>query len=302
MMQNAITIVTVTYNSTDNIISLLKSIDISENKKLVKEVIVVENNSAQKVKTVGVVKNYIRHSKLAIKLVVKNNNDGFARSCNYGARLATTKYVLFINPDTTLRENSLSTLYNHAEQHAADIIGGISEKNSSNVHNTVVRHPNLFIGLFELTNLGRIFGINKGHSDFYYEDIKNLYYSKKDIKVDAIGGAYLMVKKLSFIALDGFDTNFFMYLEDVDLGVRANKKKLRVIFCPHSKISHIGGASSDNKQKIRHQAWFDSRKYYFKKHYGFWVNIMIQPFFIIEEHLLKIRQFIIRRIWYSTQV
>ena len=95
------------------------------------------------------------------------------------------------------------------------------------------------------------------------------------------------ITRKAFIELDGFDENIFMYLEDVDLGKRASDLGMKVIFCPHSTIWHIGGASSYNKYKIRHQAWFDSRKYYFKKHFGLLINLIIQPLYTIEEFMLK---------------
>jgi GT2 family glycosyltransferase len=150
-----------------------------------------------------------------------------------------------------------------------------------------VRKPNLNIGLFEFSNFGKLFKTERGHTDFYYLDNPKILKGSSDINVDALGGAYLMIRRDSFDKLNGFDEAFFMYLEDVDLSVRANNLGMKVIYCPHSIIKHVGGASSDNKYKIRHQAWFDSRKYYFKKHFGFLTNLIIQPIYTIEEFLLK---------------
>lgn len=282
-----ISIVTVTYNSSRNLPAYIKSI-ISSGKLLIKELIIIENNSPEAYKTKEILDSYKRISKIPIKYIKSNDNAGFAKSCNLGAAKATSKYVLFLNPDTVVTPKSIRTLYQHAIKVQADIIGGISVKNVANIHRTVVRAPNLTIGLFEFTNLGKIFNIKRGNSDFYYYDIRNLYSSDGDKQVDAVGGAYLMVNKNSFIKLNGFDENYFMYLEDVDLGVRANKLGMKVIFCPHSKITHIGGASSKNKDKIFHQAWYSSRKYYFRKHGNKLMNYIIQPIFSIEEFVLKI--------------
>lgn len=287
---NTITIVIITYNSSNTIIPLLKSIDNAESRHYLSKIIIIENNSPDSDKTTKLVKAFATRSVLNIKLINSTRNNGFARSCNQGAKLAESKYVLFLNPDTLIKRNSLRVIYNHAESNQADIIGGVSIKNIASHHNTVVRKPNLFIGLFELTSLGKIFNIHKAHSDFYYEDIENLYASKVDFNADAIGGAYLMVNRDSFNVLGGFDINFFMYLEDVDLGCRANMLGMKVIFCPHSKIYHIGGASSTNKYRIKHQAWYDSRRYFYKKHYRLLTNCILQPIFIIEELFLKVRQ------------
>jgi hypothetical protein len=290
MKLKPITIVTVTYNSSRTIIPLLKSICTGNNYQYVDNIVIIENNSPDYEITISKIKKYIFKNKYRVKVILSKSNSGFAKSCNLGAREAKSEYVLFLNPDTMLKDNSLRILYEHAQNNQADIIGGTSIKYANKVHRTVVRHPGMIIGLFELTSIGKLFHITKGQSDFYYEDIENLYFLKHDINVDAVSGAYLMARVKSFKKLHGFDTNFFMYLEDVDLGYRANQKKMKVIFCPHSKISHIGGASSKNVYHIRHQAWYDSRKYYYKKHHNFFVNLIIQPVFTVEESILKIRE------------
>jgi GT2 family glycosyltransferase len=194
-----------------------------------------------------------------------------------------------LNPDTILNKSSLQILLEHAEKNSIYLMGGKTLKDNGNIHNTVVRFPTISIGLFEFTNLGKIFGVKKGHQQFYYEDIK-IYKSKVDIRVEALGGAYLLAKLKSFKSINGFDEDYFMYLEDVDLGLRAYKAGLKVMFCPHSEIEHVGGASSTNKHHIRHQAWYDSRRIYFRKHHGNMVNMFMQPLYVIEELLLKLRE------------
>lgn len=262
--------------------SLLKESD------LIHEIIILENYSPDRKETKLVV-NKFKHSHKKVKITFISNkyNAGFAVSCNKAAKMAKTKYVLFLNPDTELKKNSIKILLEHAKKNGADIIGGKAVNYKKQPHESVVRKPGLLIGLFEFSNLGKLFRVSKAHKLFYYEDI-NILTSETDIKVDAVSGAYLLIERSAFNKLGGFDENFFMYLEDVDLGKRANDARMKVIFCPHSVIWHVGGASSKNKYKIRHQAWFDSRKYYFKKHFGLLTNLIIQPLFTIEEFLLKL--------------
>jgi hypothetical protein len=253
------------------------------NKNYIEEVIIIENDSPDKEKTQKICQQYSK--KLNIKFI-NNNNAGFGKSCNLGANISSSELILFLNPDTELQKNSLKILTSHMVMTKADIIGGKAINYENYPHGSVVRAPNLFIGLFEFSNLGKIFNIQKAHRDFYYED-KKILNSDSDIEVDAVSGAYLLISRKAYKILHGFDENIFMYLEDVDLGKRANDAKMKVLFCPHSVIWHIGGASSKNKYKIRHQAWFDSRKYYFKKHFGLLTNLIIQPLYTIEEFLLK---------------
>lgn len=281
-MKKKISIITITYNSSKVIEKFIKSI-INSNIH-VYELIIIENSSADKLQTKNICEKF--RDKVNIKFRMSKNN-GFGKSCNLGAKISTGDLLLFLNPDTELFQNSLEILRIHMDTAKANLIGGKSLNYHNKVHLTVVRKPNLNIGLFEFSNLGKLFHTQVGHNDFYYRNDKNIVHAKNDVIVDALGGAYLMVDRKSFIKLGGFDEKFFMYLEDVDFSIRAKKLNMRVVYCPHSIINHVGGASSDNKYKIRHQAWFDSRKYYYKKHFNFFINVIIQPLYTIEEYLLK---------------
>jgi len=283
-----ISIIVVTYNSSKTINTLLKSIDTLSNQNLIKELIIIENNSPDRDETTKIFKKYKFNYIKSKQYVLSKANYGFAKSCNIGASLASGDFLLFLNPDTELISSSLNTLLSHAIKNNTDLIGGLSERYDGEIHKTVVRYPTLLVGLLEFSNIGKFIHNYFGNNYFYYVD-KNLYQSRYDTIVEGLGGAYLLVKKSSFHKLNGFDERFFMYLEDVDLCYRANLKGMKIQFCPHSKIKHIGGASSKNKYHIRHQAWYDSRKAYYKKHFGVLANILIQFVFNVDELILKIR-------------
>ncbi len=284
-----ISIIVVTYNSSTNIEKLIKSIDTKSNSELVELLAIIENDSPEKMITTKIIKKYKTRYLKKIKYIQSASNSGFAKSCNFGASLSNTEYILFLNPDTELTKNSLTTLLCHAIKANSDLTGGKCLKYNGSAHNTVVRFPTLGTGLFEFSNLGKIFNIKFGNANFYYRD-KDFFGADHDVCVEALGGAYLLVKRSSFIRLRGFDEDYFMYLEDVDLSVRANRLGMKSVFCPHSTIFHIGGSSTKNKYHIRHQSWYDSRRLYFHKHFGVLTNLIIQPIYIFEEYVLKIRQ------------
>ncbi len=276
-----VTIITVTYNSSDKIQKFLDSLIV--NKERISEVFIIENDSPDQIETRKVCNKYVKRLNLTF---VHHENEGFGKSCNYGLSLAKSPYVLFINPDTEIQPNALEILVKHCEKEDADIVGGKAITYEGKTHGSVVRIPTLSTGFFEFSNLGKILNVNYAHKKFYYEDRKILD-SRNDQIVDAVSGGYMLVKKISMDQLGGFDENIFMYLEDVDLGKRAKELGMKVVFCPHSLIWHVGGSSSKNKYRILYKAWFDSRKYYYRKHFGIFKNILIQPLFIFEEYLLK---------------
>lgn len=285
-------VVIVAYNSSKHLPGLFESLKSAN--KLISSVNIIENNSPEKLRTTKIIGRIQQtHPELHIRYVQNKKNTGFGAACNQGAKKIRSKYILFLNPDTRLKEKALQILLEHSKMRNCDIIGGKCIKNKTSIHRTAVRHPDLVVGLFEFSNLGKILNTKSGQSRFYYEDIQ-IEKARDDIHVDAVSGAYLLIKRESLNKLTGFDENFFMYLEDVDLGHRANLAGMKVCYCPHSEIWHEGGASSKNKYRITHKAWFDSRKMYYKKHYGYGVNAIIQPLFTLEEILLKVRSHVMR--------
>jgi hypothetical protein len=284
----SISIVTVTYNSSQKINLLLRSIA-KQTGIMDIELIIVDNNSPDQKE----LKQYIQkfremHPDIRIITAYKKNNLGFGVSCNFGASLSNFENILFLNPDTILTKKCLSILINHARNSNADICGGMSiHIDSRDVHRTVFKKPTFQTMLFEFSNLGKITGLS---GNFYYDEGS----MRKDSDVDGVGGAYLLVKRESFKQLNGFDKNIFMYLEDVDICIRAKKLGMRIVYCPHSIIKHVGGASSNNKYRIVQKAWYNSREYYAKKHFPLLQSGILVLLFKIERFLLEIRKKIIQ--------
>jgi len=279
----SISIVTVTYNSSEKIIPLLNTVDMQTGiDKL--EIIIVDNNSSDVKKLKRTLSKYsFRNKKYSLVTKYRQKNLGFGCSCNYGASIAKYQNIVFLNPDTKLVKTSLSTLLDHAKKTNANICGGkCLQINTKNIHRTIFNEPTINTMLFEYSNLGKLFSKS---GNFYL----NQNYIKKDTNVDGVGGAYFLIDKKSFIKLGGFDENIFMYLEDVDICIRAKRLGLTIVYCPHSTIYHIGGASSNNKYHIAHKAWFNSREYYVKKHFSPIVSIPIIIIYKIERILLNIR-------------
>lgn len=280
-----IDVVIVTYNSTFYISKLLKSLTYS--KDYIDNILIIENSSTsmKEIKTI-VEKFHKDHRDLQITFTT-NENVGFARSSNKGAKTGNSNYILFLNPDVIVQRDAIKILLEHLQKSNADFIGGQTVDESNRVCGTAIRKPSLSTVLFDWTNLGKLLKYAIPHQKFYYEDIKILE-ATSDIRVDALSGAYLLAKRKSFEKLSGFDSEMFMYLEDVDLGVRAMELKMKMIYCPHSVITHYQGGSSTNEYRINEKAWYDSREYYCRKHFNILINVLLKVIFRTEEFLLKL--------------
>jgi hypothetical protein len=94
---------------------------------------------------------------------------------------------------------------------------------------------------------------------------KKIWNSSREIECDWVSGTALFIKKDLFEKLGGFDENFFMYFEDMDLGKRVRSLGKKVLFFPDFKIFHKGGESwGDFRLQKKH--YYDSMEKYFKKY------------------------------------
>lgn len=242
------------------------------------EIIVVDNDSND-----STLKIVIKEKN--ITLLKQNQNTGFAKGINKGIRLASGDLLLILNPDTKLYKNSLKNLYLCMKTSGSKIVGGLSYQRDKTVHGSYVRKPNLFTLLFDYSNLRKVFPWDIVHKLHYYHDMGQ---PRSRTYVDVVSGSFMLVDKKVINKIGYFDENFFMYLEDVDFCIRAIKENIKISLCPESKIFHEGGASSENKDRILHDAWDKSRRYYAKKHFGKLENMIIQPVFATDNLLTKI--------------
>jgi len=274
-----ISLVTVTYNSNDTIFRLLSSLKIIEN--IIKEIIIIDNNSLL------FNKNKIQKISPKIKIIQNNKNVGFAKAVNQGIKLSKSNYILLLNPDTYLIDKSITNTFNIiAKDKKIGVIGGkiLNEKGENSY--TVNSKPTFLTGLFEFTNLKKIFPNNKYTNQFW---IEKTIKTNKQIEVSSLCGAYLIFKKKINNQLNLFNEKYFLYLEDLDFGIKVNNQGYKVVFNPSSQIVHIGGFSTKNKYKTDLKHWNESREIFFKEHLNFFASIILISIFKLEKLILYLR-------------
>ena len=170
-------------------------------------------------------------SEYAEGLVICRNstNQGFLRNCNNAARHARGKYVMFLNNDTQVTENWLSSLVQLIESDPS--IGMVGSK---------LVYPD-----GRLQEAGGIIwsdgsGWNYGRLD---NPDKPEYNYVKD--VDYISGAAILLSNELWNQIGGFDTRFApAYCEDSDLAFEVRKAGYRVVYQPKSRVIHFEGVSN----------------------------------------------------------
>lgn len=230
-----VSIIIVNYNSFALLQNCLESI-IHHTQDLEYEIIVVDNNS-----TDGDIENITRQFKNII-LIKNETNEGFAKANNKGAKISKGNYLLFLNNDTILFNNSIKILRDFAEEQTGDLILSCRLLNiDGSFQVSAYNFPSITRLIAATLFLDQLFtSVNL----FSKHDLSSKNASKP-IRVDAIMGALIFIKRDTFIKLKGFDERFYFYYEDIALGYELNKIGGFTVFFPGTEIYHIGGATAE---------------------------------------------------------
>lgn len=274
-------IIILTYNSQKYIKRCLDSL-IVETKKLIDKfnitVHLVDNFSQDE--TVNIIGGYQFTTRF------NETNIGFSKAINFVLKSTDYDYYLLLNPDTEILPNAISNLVNCSVKNKASIVGGKHFKmNQEGVHGTVVTIPNLAVMIFDYTNFRKMIPFDLVHKYHYYHGKLSASIPKI---VGGVSGGFMLIKGELFKKIGYLDENYFMYLEDVDLCVRASEADEKVIYCPRSQIKHFGGGSTKNRYRTNLEAWKTSRRYYAKKHFSGLNYILIHFAIIVDEYLINL--------------
>ena len=218
------------------------------------EIIVVDNSSDEK---------QIFPSSSAVK-VIRANNLGFGHACNTGAKEANGDVLLMLNSDTLITDDSLMCAYNYLV--SRDDIGILGAKlileDKTMDHGSKRGFPTPSASLYYMLGLDKRFPDNPKFGQYRLN-----YLSENEInEVDCVSGAFMMIKTPLYEKLGGFDTQFFMYGEDIDICFRAKKMGAKVLFYPKATAIHLKGQSglhTKSKKVLRY--FYDSMTIFYKK-------------------------------------
>lgn len=204
--------------------------DSLENEKhFVGEIIIIDNGSNDG--SLEFIKNYSKNSDFKIKLVENPNNLGFSKAINQGILISNYPYLFLLNNDTEVKKGCISKLINCLN--SEDNIFSVSSKMIQYNHRNLIDDAGDEYTLLSWTKkAGNNQNINK-------------YSKNREIFSSCAGGA--IYKKEIFGKIGLFDENFFAYLEDVDIGFRAQIHGFKNCFSSEAIVYHIGSGTSGSK-------------------------------------------------------
>jgi GT2 family glycosyltransferase len=266
-----LSIIIVSFNTKKLLTACLKSI-LDYTKGINFEIIVVDNDSEDG--SAEAAKN------LGVRVIRNNTNPGFATANNQGSKISGGKYVLFLNSDTEIHDNVLGEIVRWMDitPKAGIATCGLKNKDGS-LQATGGYFPTLprVFSWMTIQDLPFVDNIIKPfhplHSKSLFFKGDNFYKTKKEL--DWVTGAFLLTRHEILEKAGGWDESFFMYVEEVDLCFRVKKLGYEVWYLPGWSITHLGGASSSNREFALVSEYQGLKKFY-KKHFSAWQHPILR--------------------------
>jgi N-acetylglucosaminyl-diphospho-decaprenol L-rhamnosyltransferase len=269
-MSGSVHIVIVNWNTGEHLRDCLRSINVAADGEHVRlcRVTVVDNASSD-----GSADG-LEGIPLPVEVIHNHSNVGFGAACNQGAAGSAADYLLFLNPDTRLLDDTLSVVTSFMDSDrsrgfgicGAEVIDPAGEPGIS-----CERFPTLRVILGKMTKLDRILprAFPSHHLDPSETSVSG--------PVDQVIGAFYMVRREVFTRLGGFDTRYFIYFEDVDFAKRALSEGFGTYFLKEAKVVHAANVSSDQVRDFRLFHSLRSRLLYASEHWPRWQAILLVP-------------------------
>lgn len=198
-----------------------------------------------------------------VELVLLKDNVGFASGCNAGAAVSSSSYILFLNPDAAVYQNTLQQAYDFMQNPANQKVGILGVQ-LLDEHGHVARSCSRFPSASRC--LAQSVGFDKwrpatGSAMAEWDHLSNRV-------VDQVIGAFFMVRRPLFLQLNGFDERFFVYYEEVDFAYRACQLGYQSYYLSDVSAFHLGGGVSNQVKARRLFYSLRSRLLYANKHFS----------------------------------
>lgn len=213
------------------------------------EIIVVDNNSSDD--SCKMVKQYFPK----VILIENPENSGFSKGNNIGAAEANGEFVCILNPDTVVAEDTfVNTIAFAEQQHDLGIVGCRLIDGKGHFLPESKRN---------VPKVGVAFQKMMGNATKYYA---NHISETESGKVEVLVGAFMLLKKEVYNTVNGFDEDYFMYGEDIDISYKVLKAGFNNYYYGETSIIHYKGEST-LKDKTYAKRFYGAMQLFYKKHF-----------------------------------
>lgn len=200
------------------------------------EIFVVDNDSVD-----GSV-NMLKEKYPRVRVIENKKNVGFARANNQAIRVASGKYILLLNPDTVVEEDTFEKCFAFMESHPEAGAAGVKMIDGKGrfLPESKRALPTPSVAFFKIFGLSLLFPRSKlfGRYHLGYLDRNAIH------EVDVLSGAFMFIRKNALDKAGLLDEDYFMYGEDIDLSYKIALAGYKNYYFPHTTIIHYKGEST----------------------------------------------------------
>lgn len=200
------------------------------------EIIVIDNHS------VDGSAQYIKEKFSEVVLIENEENVGFSKANNQGIKIAKGKYVLLLNPDTVIQEDTLIKCFRFMEEHVDAGAVGVKMVDGKGEFLPESKRglPTPMVAFYRIFGLSRLFPKSKTFGKYHLSYLDN----NQIHVVDVLSGAFMFIRKEVIDKIGGLDEDYFMYGEDIDLSYRIIQAGYKNYYYPETSIIHYKGEST----------------------------------------------------------
>jgi len=201
-----------------------------------------------------------------VKLIENKENLGFSKANNQAIRLSKGEYVLLLNPDTIVEEDTFTKVIDYMDKNPK--AGGLGVKMIDGKGRFLPESkralPTPEVSFYKIFGLSKLFPKSKRFSKYHLG-----YLSNNEIHdIEILSGAFMFMRKEVLDKIGLLDESFFMYGEDIDLSYRIIKEGYKNIYFPETKIIHYKGEST-KKGSINYVfVFYNAMIIFAKKHFS----------------------------------
>lgn len=223
------------------------------------EIIVVDNQSTDGSK------EYFKNRFQQVNFIWNDVNIGFGKANNLGLKYATGEYILFLNPDTILPEDCLEKCIGFLQSNQDNGALGVKMLDGSGkfLKESKRSFPYPFTSLYKLTGLAKLFPRSRVFAKYHLGNLDE----NENHEVDVLAGAFMMIPRKIMQVVKGFDEDFFMYGEDVDLSYRIQQTGFVNHYFAETSIIHFKGESTKKGSLNYVRMFYKAMSIFVTKHY-----------------------------------
>ncbi len=281
-----LSVVIVNYNVKHFIEQCLFSV-LKASENIACEVFVVDNNSVDGSVTL------IKEKFPQVNLIVNKTNTGFSVANNQALKIAKGEYVLLLNPDTVVQEDTFSKILAFMDEHPD--AGGLGVKMLDGQGNFAPESkrglPTPEVAFYKMFGFSRFFPKSKRFGKYHLS-----YLSEDELaEIDVMSGAFMLIRKTALDKIGFLDATFFMYGEDIDLSYRIKKAGYKNYYFPDTQIIHYKGESTKRSSLNYVVIFYKAMAIFSNKHFSgsnaFWFNALIHLAIFLKASLALLSRF-----------